>query len=290
MRRKIASLILAILILFSCTVQAFAQEVDMERTGSISVQLVENAGKQPVAGAELSVYYVAAAEQNDKGNLVYSYIEAFADCGIALDDPALAVKLDMFTEKKTVVCQKTTTDSMGRAVFHNLPLGLYFVKQTSAVEGFASCTSFLVTIPVKNGHSYVYDVEATPKTEIYKSSTIVIRKVWNVGEEKNVADYVTVQLLRDGTVLETVILDEKNNWQVTFTDMPESDAYQVAEIDVPEGFTATYTKQGAVFTVINTLELPQTGQLIWPIPVLALSGMLLLIVGVCLLRSRKKYA
>ncbi|MBQ5675169.1 MAG: hypothetical protein IIV45_08850, partial [Lachnospiraceae bacterium] len=27
-----------------------------------------------------------------------------------------------------------------------LPLGLYFIKQTGAVEGFAPCTPFLVTV------------------------------------------------------------------------------------------------------------------------------------------------
>jgi hypothetical protein len=88
-------------------------------------------------------------------------------------------------------------------------------------------------------------------------------------------------------VVETATLHAENNWQVTYTGMPESDGYSIKEINVPKGFTATYTKAGYVFTVTNTAALIQTGQLIWPIPVLAVSGMLLIAVGIMLLRKKR---
>ena len=80
----------------------------------------------------------------------------------------------------------------------------------------------------------------------------------------------------------------QNNWQVTYTDMPESDAYSVKEVDVPKGFTATYKQNGYIFTVTNTSTLIQTGQLIWPIPVLAVGGMLFIAVGIMLLQKKRK--
>ena len=70
--------------------------------------------------------------------------------------------------------------------------------------------------------------------------------------------------------------------------MPESDAYSIEEVDVPKGFTATYQQKGYIFTVTNTSTLIQTGQLIWPIPVLAVSGMLLIAVGITLLQKKRK--
>jgi LPXTG-motif cell wall-anchored protein len=70
--------------------------------------------------------------------------------------------------------------------------------------------------------------------------------------------------------------------------MPESDAYTIKEINVPKGFTATYSKQGYVFTVTNSSALAQTGQLTWPIPVLAISGMLLIAAGIVLLQKKRK--
>jgi hypothetical protein len=97
-----------------------------------------------------------------------------------------------------------------------------------------------------------------------------------------------VQLLRNGNVVETATLNAKNNWQITYTDMPESDAYSIQEIDIPKGFTATYSKVGYVFTVTNTSTLIQTGQLIWPIPVLAVCGMLLIALGTTLLQKKRK--
>ena len=70
--------------------------------------------------------------------------------------------------------------------------------------------------------------------------------------------------------------------------MPESDAYSIKEINVPKGFTATYSKTGYVFTVTNTSTLIQTGQLMWPIPVLAISGMLFIAAGIVLLQKKGK--
>jgi hypothetical protein len=93
--------------------------------------------------------------------------------------------------------------------------------------------------------------------------------------------------LRNGSVVKTATLNAKNNWQITYTDMPESDAYSIKEIEVPKGFTETYSNSGYVFTVTNTATLPETGQLIWPIPVLAVSGMLLISVGVMLMQKKR---
>ena len=64
-------------------------------------------------------------------------------------------------------------------------------------------------------------------------------------------------------------------------------AYTVEEVDVPQGFTATYRQRNYVFTVTNTSTLIQTGQLMWPIPVLAVGGMLLIAAGVLLLRKKR---
>ena len=89
-------------------------------------------------------------------------------------------------------------------------------------------------------------------------------------------------------MVETATLSAQNKWQVTYSDMPESDAYSIVEVNVPKGFTATYSKSGYVFTVTNTASLAQTGQLIWPIPVLALAGMFLLLMGFAILRKTGK--
>ena len=288
MRRKIITLCVTILLILCCSLTVFAQDFDSQKTGSISVTLTEQYDKDPIVGAELSVYYVATAHMNTNGNLSYVYTDAFENSRIDIDDPSLAIKLDAFVLEHNVSSIKITTDENGTATCKDLSLGLYFIRQSGAVEGFAPCTPFMVTVPGKNAEGYVYDVNASPKTEVARLTSITIKKVWNTDASTQAAEHVTVQLLRNGNVVKTATLNAQNNWQVTYTDMPESDAYSIKEVDVPKGFTATYQQKGYVFTVTNTSTLIQTGQLMWPIPVLAVSGMLLIAVGITLLKKKRK--
>lgn len=287
MGRKLISALMIVWVLFMIPITAFAQDFDSDRVGSISVTLMDQDGKTPISGAELSLYYVATVSLNSNNNLSYTITDGFADCGCALDDPTLAVKLDAFVKDHSVSAEKLVTDAHGNITFTNLPLGLYFVQQTGAVAGYAPCASFLVTVPGRNADGYVYDVNASPKTDVARLTDITVRKVWNTDASAKAADSVTIQLLREGVVAETAILSDQNDWQITYTDMPESDAYSIAEVNVPKGFTVTYSKNGYVFTATNSASLIQTGQLIWPIPVLAMIGLCLIAAGTIALRKTR---
>ena len=287
MGRKLISVFLIVWVLFMMPMTVFAQGLDVDRVGSISVTLMDQDGKTPIEGAELSLYQVATVRLNDRNNLSYSFTNTFEDCGCALDDPALSVKLDAFVKDHSVSAEKLVTDAHGNATFTNLPLGLYFIKQTSTVAGYALCTSFLVTVPNKSADGYVYDVNASPKTDIAKLTDITIKKVWNTDASAKAADSVTVQLLKDGVVIATAVLNEQNSWQVVYSDMPESDAYSIVEVDVPKGFTATYSQSGYEFTVTNSASLIRTGQLTWPIPVLSMAGLCLVAIGIIVLRRTR---
>ena len=96
MRRKMITLCVTALLIASCSFTAFAQEFDPGKTGSVSVTLTDRQDKEPIAGAELSVYHVATAHRDTDGNLSYVYTESFADSGIDMDDPSLAAKLDAY--------------------------------------------------------------------------------------------------------------------------------------------------------------------------------------------------
>lgn len=288
MSRKIVAFCVMLFLLFTCSCTVFAAEFDSSRVGSISVTLIEQKRNEPMVGAELSVYYVAAARLNASGSVSYVYTDAFEGADFAIDDASLLTKLDVYIARHDVPSVTITTDEDGTALCDALGLGLYFVKQTGTVEGFAPCTPFLVTVPCESEDGYVYEVNASPKTEVARLTSITIKKVWNTDATTEAADHVTVQLLRDGKVIQTATLNAQNDWQVTYTDMPESDAYSIKEINVPKGFTATYSQAGYVFTVTNTSTLIQTGQRVWPIPVLAAGGMLLIAVGIALLRKKGK--
>lgn len=288
MSRKIIIFCLTILLISTCSYTVFAEEYNPNLTGSISVTLTDKKQSEAIVGAEVSLYYVATVIMDENGNLIYDYTNDFKQLDCAIDDAELATKLDAFVSHHNVPSTKIITNIDGAAMCNGLPLGLYFIKQTGAVEGFAPCTPFLVTVPNEKDGEYLYDVNASPKTEVARLVSITIKKVWNTDKSTEAADSVTVQLLRNGNVVKTAILNMQNNWQITYADMPESDTYSIKEVNIPKGFTATYKQEDYVFTVTNTSTLIQTGQLIWPIPVLAISGMLLIAVGIILLQKKRK--
>ena len=287
MPRKFLSIVLAVWVLLMLSMPAAAQSFDVDRPGSVSVTLMDQVEKTPISGAELSLYYVASVEQTANHDLIYTFTKAFETCGCALADPKLSVKLAAFVQEHAIPAERLVTDAHGSVSFVNLPLGLYFVMQTNTVAGYAPCTSFLVTVPNYDTSGYVYDVNASPKTDIVRLTDITIKKIWNTDASASETESVTIQLLRDGVVVETAILNEQNHWQVTYTNMPESDAYSIVEVHVPKGFTATYSQNGYTFTVTNSTTLIQTGQLIWPIPVLALAGLCLITAGTIVLRKTR---
>ena len=287
MSRKLLVLLLAVLLLLTVPTTAFAEEFDPRKTGSICVTLTEQETKEPIEGAELKLYYVATARLEPDGRIKYVCTEEFESFSEDLEDPALPGLLDGFVSDHQISGGVLTTDASGKATCRELPLGLYFVRQSGRVSGFAPCSPFLVTVPGEAGGSYTYDVDASPKTEVEKLISVTIKKVWNTNASAKATDSVTVELRRNGTVIKTATLSDENNWQITYEDLPQSDGYSIKEVKVPKGFTATYAQSGYVFTVTNTSTLVQTGQLIWPIPVLAAMGMLLMAVGVLLLRKKR---
>lgn len=287
MKNKLISFFLVLLILAALPLSAAAKEFDPNEKGSISLTLVSKGENGAMAGAEFSVYYVATVALSQDGDLVYAYTEDFADCGIPLDAPDLAQKLDGFVSRRPMDCRTVVTDSQGKATCWDLPLGVYLVKQTGNAAGFAPCPTFLVTVPMETQKGYQYHVDASPKTDVERLINITIKKVWNTDKSTAIPGSVTVHLMHYDQVVDTATLNEKNHWQVTYFNVPESDGYHIKE-DVPKGFTATYSRKGYEFTVTNTATLAQTGQLIWPIPVLAAAGLFFLLVGFAILRKSEE--
>ena len=126
-----------------------------------------------------------------------------------------------------------------------------------------------------------------PKPEEDKTY-LAVDKLWVGG--KNHPTSVTIEL-RDGeTLVDTVTLGDWNNWHYSWHDLDASVKrdWNVVEVNVPDGYTVSYSFNGTTFTVRNTEKLIQTGQLNWPVPVMAVLGLALLCVGIAMLRKKKE--
>ena len=289
-KSKILLSILLVFILSAVSVPVWAAEntgIDWTRTGTVSITLRD--GNTAISGAEITLYKVAIAE-SVKSNLNFTYTDSFQDFGGIpndIKDKETVLRLADYVRVQNISGIGEKTDENGCVRFDDLSLGLYLVVQTGSVQGYSACTPFVVSIPVGEEGEWVYDIDATPKTDIVRLVDITVKKVWN-DDGKNRPESVTVQLYKGDTAVDTVTLNEQNGWRYTWNDQPQGDSWKVEEINVPKGYIVTYEQKNFTYTVTNTAGLIQTGQLKWPIPVLAGAGLLLFAGGWILFYTRKK--
>lgn len=210
------------------------------------------------------------------------------------------------------------TDAAGTMTVSGLADGLYLILgETRSRDGYLySPAPFLLSLPnTPDGHSWDSVVATHVKfTRTVPGDPTVQRrviKVWNdEGSEAERPDSVTVDLLADGAVYDTVTLNAGNNWRHHWTGLDAKVQWQVVERETP-GYTVTAEETGITCVLTNTPQddiddpdiplddkpteddgtdigdedvpldrLPQTGQLWWPVPIMTVAGLLLVILGV----------
>lgn len=131
-----------------------------------------------------------------------------------------------------------------------------------------------------------YQPPVDPKPE---PIDLTVVKVWEGDEDKleDRPDSVMVSLYNGTTLVEKVVLSEKNNWTHTWEDLDSSGNWSVLESSIPAGYTPAYQADGNVVTITNTATLIETGQLSWPVPVLGGLGALLIIFGILSMRKKE---
>jgi len=260
--------------------------VDFSKTGTIEITIKESLEQTPIEGNEITIIEVAEAKSLNH-NLIFTYHENIADCEADLSNlknENLVNEIEKCITNKELPSQTKKTDKTGIVYFDELRLGLYLVKQTNEVEGYSNIDSFLVMIPEVEDNKWVYDITAKPKVDIYKVVDLVIEKKWNSHTE-DIPSEVTIELYESDTLIDTIKLNEDNNWTYTFLDIKMSDKYSVKEINIPKGYTPSYKVNNYVFTVTNTDTLPFTGQIFYPIIILSTLGIVLILTGVRIMKN-----
>lgn len=191
------------------------------------------------------------------------------------------------------------TSEEGTAVFTQLKTGLYLVSGAVAQHesGTYIFDSFMVYLPTpQDDGSLSYDVQAKPKCSNYTPATeYKVVKLWkDSGNEDKRPESVTVDILKDGVVQETQVLNAENNWTYTWRTNDENSTWSVVEKDVPDTYTVTIDFNTDTFMITNTrnapIDIPQTGDTSNPwlyMIVMCLSGVALLILGIGGRRGRK---
>lgn len=130
----------------------------------------------------------------------------------------------------------------------------YTVEEVGVVDGYGSAVS-------RNGNAFTI----TNTHEVAKTS-VGVTKVWNDADNQDGLrpGAVTVQLLTNGQVAQTAVLNAENGWSVQWADLDKyvdgkEIAYTVAELNVPAGYASAVTGSAANgFTITNTHEAQTT--------------------------------
>jgi len=282
LNKKIKYLTISIFLFMMFASTAYADNiVDFSKKGSIEITLQESKENKGISNAEITIYKIADATSKNY-NLAFDYVEELNTCDVSLEnleEPSLSEEISKCINEDTPSIVDYTNES-GYVKFNNLDLGLYLVTQSNKVEGYSTIDSFLVMTPKVEENKWIYDITATPKTDIYRVIDLIVKKVWNTDKDiEKLPEKVTIELYKGNELIDTVILNKENDWTHTWKDLEKSDKYIVKEINIPEGYTPSYKKQEYVYTVTNTDTLPNTGQIYYPIIILSITGMAFIFMG-----------
>lgn len=304
-KQRISSIVLLVTLVLSMNITTFAadfSEIDMGQMGSVTVTVVDKETQNAVPGVAFSLYHVGSIRFLEE-SLKYVYNEMFEGNGMSLDDlraEGLADHLANYAlEHEEIIGDMKKTGADGKVCWENLNMGLYLVVQVERVQGRWAAEPFLVSVPFceEGEDEWTYDVDASPKMEILPEADteVMVRKVW-VDNGSHRPDDLIVNLYRDNEKYDSVVLNEENHWSYTWTNLNGYYIWTVKEEKVPDGYRVSYGTSEREIIITNTAEkekppvppMIQTGQLNWPIPVLAGVGILLFAIGWILTFLKRK--
>ena len=296
--RIFLSFLLLVAVVIAMPASVFAQdadtkELDLSKKGVLSIVLESEEDKSPVSDADVTVYRVADAKVQDS-KLVYTCVDKFAGYAKTIDDvksQETAKELFQYALDHRIQGETRYTDKAGKTQFTDLNAGVYLVSETKGNSSYERFMPFLAVLPYDNKGKWEFNLIAKPKFSVYGDSSeskidITVTKVWN-DDGKNRPDSITAELICNGQVKDSVELNEENGWTHSWKELDKHQTWSVMEKEVPKGYTVTYNKNGNRYTIYNTRPLVKTGQLRWPVPVLAVGGLVLIAAGV-LMRCRGK--
>lgn len=318
-RKRTLVLLAAVLCLLTSVAQA-AGSIDLTRKPTLTLTCRD--GKTALSGAKFSIYRVADADETGELTARSEFDEFDLDIRGKNDRRwrEMAQTLESYVLRRELTpADSGKTDKTGMLTFptqgKTLAAGLYLVIGERHTQGGNDYDAepFFVLLPTQDleNNEWVYDVSANVKfgkTPVPDDGDTVTRKVLKVWDDDGAEDSrpqeITVELLRNGKVYDTVKLSEKNNWRYTWLDLDADARWSVTEKTV-SGYTVSITREGITFVVTNTKKpdrtdtpdtpvkpsnpskpsspakptLPQTGAVWWHVEALALSGLVFLLLG-----------
>ena len=156
-------------------------------------------------------------------------------------------KLSMKVWNGTELIYEASPDQLG-GLQSNTLLGTFRNGETGTLK-------VQLSVPIDLDNKYanrVGEVDWIFHVEAYNESQLSVRKVWSDGNANHSNDSITVNLLKDGKVEKSQVLNAENGWAYTFDRLVEGYTWTVEEAEVPAGYNVSYSTEGTQTTITNT--------------------------------------
>ncbi len=158
------------------------------------------------------------------------------------------------------------TDSAGVATFNQLKDGLYLAVVAPYEDNVLTCQTAAMLIALPNVHKNADEqrtlgIEPKADCAVPPTTTTSVNKVWKDKNSAKRPENVTMNLLQDGKIYDSIMLNNANDWKYTWKGLQAKHEYTVVEANVPGNYTALVDRENNDYTVTNTAkpEFAKTG-------------------------------
>ena len=285
---KFSAVLIAILLIVPCLLifsSAFA--VDIEREVSLEITDI------PFANIKFLAYRVASFDENGILTPDDEFVSVDTDFNGVLDHSVLSDTLYKKVLAEGIKADAVVeSDEYGSALFDGstLEVGLYLItseKITMDGKVYSMCP-FMVTLPYKYDGGTAYNVFASAKFDAVPAVDVyAVSKIWDDdGSENKRPEKIDIVLYCDGEVYDEISLPHDGSWRYEWHDLPSEHTWWVEEKSIAD-YKSTIEKNGTSFVITNKYigptpdeDVPATGQLWWPVPILICAGLFLVSRGV----------
>lgn len=217
-------------------------------TGSLTVQMRDQETGKAISGGNLVVYQVAKLDSAKKFQYTSDFAKMSQDiAGMSQNEimtADFASRLADYVSSKSLSAQMAEISSSGDASISLESNAVYLVVQTTSAAGYEKINPFCLVLPYKIAGQTVNNIVAQPKDA---------QKMPSKPATPNTPS--------------TPSSSSSSNRKVS------------SKPQYPGTPTITAKKTSKTTTASTVPTLPQTGQLNWPIPLLALAGLTLFVWG-----------
>ena len=291
MKKRIIGIVALLLVMLLLPIQSFVHTgIDEEQKINVTIQY-------EFPGSAFALYRIAAFSKTGE----FAITDSFAAYPIELEEldsegwrNAAEAYAGYVARDQMEATATGITDEDGQLVFSQLENGIYLVVgETKITEERIKydVMPFMISLPtLTEADTWDYEPIVIPKFEVEELPELInveVIKLWKNDSTNERPRQIIVQLLANGEVQDEAVLSASNGWSYQWENLEPELEWTVIEKEVPSGYTVQVEHSEETFTITNTgtkqasgiQNLPQTGQLWWPVPLLAIMGAILLIAG-----------